>query len=662
MVVALVVATTCLLGMLHHDGPEHSCAFAATDSCPTFASITSRSLRVTWRPPSRASLVRRYELYTAETYASAGEGGSSPPTKVYSGLKRSVELKDLSPSTSYNFTVKIIGHQDSIRSSCWRFTRTLGEEHGNLLANPSFEEMGGPLTPQMDYGDQPFAAYWEPLMMPYSLKLLPKRGRTWYTHSNDAPNKRAAHQWVFLNHTEPTKMLLSGWSKASEVSGEPDDGYSVYMDLKFVDGTFAYGISLNFDTGTHDWQRRCAIVYLDKPLWSASVAVLFSEHTGSVWMDDIALTANFVESMEPECRKLHNVPSISLGCCPTRESILATDTPESDDVAIASQMTIDRLPVLESMAESWAGPISAVILLSNPEAELKQIHSLRNRSAVIRKNVDFHLVHGEENVYALHTLGLYPVNSLRNEAVVKSRTAHVMVLDIDFIPSRDARENILRLWDQLHEPQTVFVVASFEMDDFNMRDVPHTKDQLLRMVAQDRIRQVHKDKWFPAHGPTDYEHWYSTRELYQVPYQRDYEPYYIVRKDVPLWDERFVGYGFDKVSHSTELNAAGYSFFVMPDTFIIHAEHGVPGWRGKGDFVRVRVWFNYYSFLGEMMLRHSTEVQPHSHFYEGRDWAEEEGSVVMAGPVYATGLMASLVLFAYAVTRFARSRRTGRSL
>jgi hypothetical protein len=92
-----------------------------------------------------------------------------------------------------------------------------------------------------------------------------------------------------------------------------------------------------------------------------------------------------------------------------------------------------------------------------------------------------------------------------------------------------------RLWDQLHEPQTVFVVASFEMDDFNMRDVPHTKDQLLRMVAQDRIRQVHKDKWFPAHGPTDYEHWYSTRELYQVPYQRDYEPYYIVRKDVPLY-------------------------------------------------------------------------------------------------------------------------------
>jgi hypothetical protein len=78
---------------------------------------------------------------------------------------------------------------------------------------------------------------------------------------------------------------------------------------------------------------------------------------------------------------------------------------EYDDVAIASQMTIDRLPVLESMAESWAGPISAVVLLSNPEAELKQIHSLRNRSAIIRKNVDFHLVHGEEVRVPHHVCG-----------------------------------------------------------------------------------------------------------------------------------------------------------------------------------------------------------------------------------------------------------------
>lgn len=42
-----------------------------------------------------------------------------------------------------------------------------------------------------------------------------------------------------------------------------------------------------------------------------------------------------------------------------------------------------------------------------------------------------------------------------------------------------------------------------------------------------------------------------------------------------------------QVSHTKELHAAGYSFYVLPDVFVIHAEHGVPPWRGKGDLVRL---------------------------------------------------------------------------
>lgn len=48
---------------------------------------------------------------------------------------------------------------------------------------------------------------------------------------------------MLINQTRPDTLLLSGWSKAVSVSGEPDDGYSVYMDLKFQDGTYAYGRS-----------------------------------------------------------------------------------------------------------------------------------------------------------------------------------------------------------------------------------------------------------------------------------------------------------------------------------------------------------------------------------------------------------------------------------
>jgi hypothetical protein len=51
------------------------------------------------------------------------------------------------------------------------------------------------------------------------------------------------------------------------------------------------------------------------------------------------------------------------------------------------------------------------------------------------------------------------------------------------------------------------------------------------------------------------------------------------------YDERFIGYGYDKVAQATELNAAGYRFFGLPEVFVIHYDHGVPKWRGKGDVV-----------------------------------------------------------------------------
>lgn len=58
----------------------------------------------------------------------------------------------------------------------------------------------------------------------------------------------------------------------------------------------------------------------------------------------------------------------------------------------------------------------------------------------------------------------------------------------------------------------------------------------------------------------------------------------VVRVDalLPHWDERFVGYGFDKVSRVWALHAAAYEFIVAPASFIVHAEHGVPAWRQLG--------------------------------------------------------------------------------
>ena len=53
----------------------------------------------------------------------------------------------------------------------------------------------------------------------------------------------------------------------------------------------------------------------------------------------------------------------------------------------------------------------------------------------------------------------------------------------------------------------------------------------------------------------------------------DFEPYIVVMKKVARYDERFVGFGWNKVSHIMELHVRGYRFLVLPNLFIIHMPH-----------------------------------------------------------------------------------------
>lgn len=56
-------------------------------------------------------------------------------------------------------------------------------------------------------------------------------------------------------------------------------------------------------------------------------------------------------------------------------------------------------------------------------------------------------------------------------------------------------------------------------------------------------------------------------------WENDFEPYIVVTKNVARYDERFVGFGWNKVSHIMELHVRGYRFHVLPDLFIIHMPH-----------------------------------------------------------------------------------------
>ncbi len=98
-----------------------------------------------------------------------------------------------------------------------------------------------------------------------------------------------ASQTVTLNRAQPVPLVVRGWSKAEQVSGGADTGYSLYVDLTYTDGTPLWGQTANFRTGTHDWQERQFMIFPEKPVQALTLNCLFRGHAGQVWFDDVSV-------------------------------------------------------------------------------------------------------------------------------------------------------------------------------------------------------------------------------------------------------------------------------------------------------------------------------------------------------------------------------------
>ena len=98
-----------------------------------------------------------------------------------------------------------------------------------------------------------------------------------------------ASQTLTLNRTNIAPFIIRGWSKAQEVSGSPDNGYSLYVDIVYADGSPLWGQTADFNCGTHDWEKREFVLLPDKPVKSFTLNCLFRGHTGKVWFDDASV-------------------------------------------------------------------------------------------------------------------------------------------------------------------------------------------------------------------------------------------------------------------------------------------------------------------------------------------------------------------------------------
>ncbi len=101
--------------------------------------------------------------------------------------------------------------------------------------------------------------------------------------------QHGAGQTIELHQETARALLASGWSRAKDVGGTPNAGYSVYLDIEYMDGTFLWAQAAYFSTGTHDWEFRRLLIEPAEPIRRATVFPLFRGHTGTVWFDDFSL-------------------------------------------------------------------------------------------------------------------------------------------------------------------------------------------------------------------------------------------------------------------------------------------------------------------------------------------------------------------------------------
>jgi hypothetical protein len=150
----------------------------------------------------------------------------------------------------------------------------------SLLANGGFEVL-----------DKGLPKGWSPYEQGFVLEPASGRNRTVAVAMASLSDNRRLGIRTSLQLERKTlaPLLVRGWSRAENVSGARDSGYSIYVDIVYDDATTLWGKTGNFQCGTHDWEERKFVILPQKPVKSMDVYCLFRGHAGKVWFDDLSV-------------------------------------------------------------------------------------------------------------------------------------------------------------------------------------------------------------------------------------------------------------------------------------------------------------------------------------------------------------------------------------
>jgi len=175
-----------------------------------------------------------------------------------------------------------------------------------------------------------------------------------------------------------------------------------------------------------------------------------------------------------------------------------------------------------------------------------------------------------------------------------AETELVLMLDVDFVSSpllglpepgyRDVA--VYNQMVQLAMQKKAIVLPAFEVT--NRRQDLNMAQNFARSIAlggKEAVKAGHAAGLLDSfngrdapwgHGPTNTTRWLELDGpiLYRILYGSRYEPFIIMaRRQAPWADERFVGYGGNKIAYINQLNGVGFTFHVHPFAYVVHVPH-----------------------------------------------------------------------------------------
>lgn len=256
--------------------------------------------------------------------------------------------------------------------------------------------------------------------------------------------------------------------------------------------------------------------------------------------------------------------------------------------------------MIEGQCKTWPGPMVAVIYT------YLELFDTANRQRVEEAKASIADLHArmeaEPGACALNLVLMseavgpgegwaYPYNPLRNQAIARARTKLILLLDVDFIASTNTHrlltssDNYQQLLARMYANKHLVVLPAFEINrQMDIEKGVQVAYDVARNSSKAAVRKVIEAgemyefaPYYPAgHRATEFDRWYNTttEPYYHIKWEDGYEPFVVVsRLHVPWFDERFRGYGWDKISHVYQMAYGKFNFTVHGQAFVVHRPH-----------------------------------------------------------------------------------------